>query len=217
MSSPERSGDLAELLVPAQRAVDSSVRRSPFPPIAEYAFLSDREVVALVAPSGAIEWFCLPRPDSPSVFGALLDRGAGTFRVGPTENLVPAGVRYLPGTNVLETTWQTHTGWLVVRDALLIGPWYEDEHRDLAYRRPPGDHQAEHVLLRTVECINGQVEIAFSCEPSFDYGRADVEWEYAGPGYGEVTGRGRPTDPELRIVTDLRLGLEGRSAEANTM
>ena len=53
---------------------------SPFPPIAEYGFLSDCETCALVAPSGAIEWMCLPRFDGPSVFGALLDRDAGTFR-----------------------------------------------------------------------------------------------------------------------------------------
>ena len=189
-----------------------------FPPIADYAFISDREVMGLIAPSGAVEWLCLPRPDSPSVFGAILDRGAGTFRIGPTEILVPAGVRYLPGTNVLETTWQTHGGWLVVRDALLIGPWYEDDHRDATYRRPPGDHQAEHVLLRTVECINGQVEVELSCAPAFDYGRLEVEceWEYTGPGYGEAVARGRDVDPPLRLTTDLRLGLEGRSAEANT-
>ena len=56
---------------------------SPFPPIAEYAFLSDRQVQALVAPSGSVEWLCLPRPDSPSVFGATLDRAAGHFRLGP--------------------------------------------------------------------------------------------------------------------------------------
>jgi alpha,alpha-trehalase len=49
------------------------VEGSPFPPIAEYAFLSDRQVQALVAPSGNVEWLCLPRPDSPSVFGAILD------------------------------------------------------------------------------------------------------------------------------------------------
>lgn len=189
-----------------------------FPPIADYAFISDREVMGLIAPSGAVEWLCLPRPDSPSVFGAILDRGAGTFRIGPTEILVPAGVRYLPGTNVLESTWQTHGGWLVVRDALLIGPWYEDDHRDATYRRPPGDHQAEHVLLRTVECINGQVEVELSCAPAFDYGRLEVEceWEYTGLGYGEAVARGRDVDPSLRLTTDLRLGLEGRSAEANT-
>jgi len=81
-----------------------------FPPIAEYAFLSDREVMALVAPDGNVEWLCLPRPDAPSVFGAALDRGAGGFRLGPADHNVPAGRRYLPGTLVLETTWQTRTG-----------------------------------------------------------------------------------------------------------
>src|SRR3982751_4456953 len=63
---------------------------SPFPPIADYGFLSDCETCALVAPSGAIEWMCLPRYDGPSVFGALLDRDAGTFRLGPADTMVPA-------------------------------------------------------------------------------------------------------------------------------
>src|SRR5947209_5341978 len=52
---------------------------SPFPPIADYGFLSDCHVNALVAPSGNVEWLCLPRPDGPSVFGAVLDRSAGGF------------------------------------------------------------------------------------------------------------------------------------------
>ena len=60
-------------------------RRKPVPPIAEYAFLSDRQVQALAAPSGNVEWLCLPRPDSPSVFGAMLDRSAGHFRLYPAE------------------------------------------------------------------------------------------------------------------------------------
>ena len=63
------------------------------------------EQSCLVAPNGAVEWLCLPRPDSPSVFGALLDRSAGTFRFGPTNAQVPQQRRYLPGTMVLETTW----------------------------------------------------------------------------------------------------------------
>ena len=64
--------------------------RNPFPPIADYAFLSDCENTCLIAPDGAVEWMCLPRPDSPSVFGAILDRGAGHFRLGPYGVSVPA-------------------------------------------------------------------------------------------------------------------------------
>src|ERR1043165_3898137 len=99
---------------------------SPFPPIADYGFLSDNVSAALVANSGNVEWMCLPRMDSPSVFGAMLDRGAGTFRLGPADVQVPGARRYLPGTMVLETSWASPTGWVIIRDVLLIGPWHHD-------------------------------------------------------------------------------------------
>ena len=118
--------------------------RSPFPPIADYAFLSDCEVNCLVAPSGAVEWMCLPRPDSPSVFSALLDRGAGTFRLGPYDEVVPAARRYLPGSLIVETTWQTRTGWLLVRDVLTMGPWHNVDERSRTHRRSPTDFDAVH-------------------------------------------------------------------------
>ena len=86
------------------------------------------------APDGSIEWLCLPRPDGPSVFGALLDRSAGFFRFGPSGIEVPNQRRYIPGTNVLETTWHTPTGWLVVSDLLVVGPAPTDERRE-RYRR----------------------------------------------------------------------------------
>jgi GH15 family glucan-1,4-alpha-glucosidase len=202
--------------IPTATTSPSPSAASPFPPIAEYGFISDREVTALVAPSGSIEWLCLPRPDSPSVFGAVLDRGAGAFRLGPAELLIPAGRRYLPGTNVLETTWQTRTGWLIVRDALLIGPWEDDGTRDERYLRPPGDHKADHVLLRHVKCINGEVDLVLGCEPVFDYGRTDARWRYEGLGYEIAAASGGEHDPELRLTTNMRLGLEGRSAVAFT-
>lgn len=188
---------------------------SPFPPIGEYGFLSDREVTALVGPSGSVEWLCVPRPDSPSIFGAILDRSAGAFRLGPAELLVPAGRRYMPGTNVLETTWQTRTGWLIVRDALVMGPWRDDE-RPEGYRRPPGDYRAEHMLLRVVRCIQGQVDLVLNCEPAFDYGRTDGRWEYTGPGWTEAVARGGDDDPAVTLTTDMRIGLEGRAAVAFT-
>ncbi len=201
---------------PRADAAPLQSRQSPFPPIGEYAFLSDREVSALVGPSGSIEWLCLPRPDSPSVFGAILDRGAGAFRLGPAELLVPAGRRYLPGTNVLETTWQTRTGWMIVRDALVMGAWTDEDGRREEYRRPPGDYQAEHMLVRAVRCINGQVDLVLNCEPVFDYGRRDALWAYTGEGYTEAIARGDGDQTHLRLTTNMRLGIEGRSAVAFT-
>ena len=100
----------------------SAAAPSPFPPIAEYAFLSNCHTGALVAPDGAIDWLCVPRFDAPSVFGTLLDRQAGSFRFGPFGINVPSARVYEPGTNMLATTWKTPTGWMLVRDALTIGP-----------------------------------------------------------------------------------------------
>src|SRR5918994_524975 len=174
---------------------------SPFPPIAQYAFLSDGQVQGLIAPSGNVEWLCLPRPDSPSVFAAMLDRTAGHFRVGPADATVPAGRRYVPGTLVLETTWQTRTGWLVIRDALLVGPWYDDTQRPVDYQRPPGDHEAEHILLRTVRCVNGHVELLMDCEPSPDYARTGAGWEYETEGYSHALARIAPGDLPRRALT----------------
>jgi GH15 family glucan-1,4-alpha-glucosidase len=189
---------------------------SPFPPIADFAFLSDCESCALVAPSGNVEWMCLPRFDSPSVFGAILDRDAGSFRVAPVDTSVPAGRRYVPGTMVMETTWGTRNGWIIVRDVLLIGPWHHDEERSRTHRRSPTDNDADHVLLRTLRCVNGHVEMHMECEPRMDYGRKPVQWEYAGPGYSKAIGRVEGEELELCLTTDLRIGFEGGRARART-
>ena len=185
------------------------MKSSPFPNIEELAFLSDGERTALVAPTGAVEWLCAPRMDSPSVFGAILDRDAGFFRLAPEGVTVPAARRYLPGTLVLETTWMTSSGWLVVRDALVIGPWRSaDERRSGIYRRPPGDHRARHALVRTAECIHGSVELELVCEPILGYGSVRPEWSYDGGGYGSAraTADGHPLLVELH--TDMRLGFD---------
>jgi GH15 family glucan-1,4-alpha-glucosidase len=189
---------------------------SPFPPIAEYAFLSDCETTALVAPSGAVEWLCLPRMDGPSVFGAVLDRDAGSFRLAPTDQNVPAGRRYLPGTMILETTWGTRTGWVIVRDLLLVGPWHHEDDRSETHRRSPTDHDADHVLLRTLRCVNGAVEIAMECSPVFDYGAVHPAWEYTSGGYHRAKATAAGHDVELQLTTDLRMGFEGNRARART-
>ena len=196
--------------------IDSYDGRSPFPPIAEYAFLSDCETVALVAPSGSIEWLCLPRSDSPSAFGAILDRDAGAFKLAPADVDVPAGRRYLPGTNVLETTWMTRMGWLIIRDCLCIGPWHHQDSRSGTHRRSPTDHDADHVLLRTAKCVQGIVELNLDCEPVFDYGLAGAHWEYSGDSYNEARATAEGNDLELKLTTDMRVGFEGRRARART-
>ncbi|MCV7194782.1 glycoside hydrolase family 15 protein [Mycolicibacterium brumae] len=193
--------------------------RNPFPPIADYGFLSDCETTALISSAGSVEWMCVPRPDSPSVFAAILDRGAGHFKLAPYGVAVPSARRYLPGGLILETTWQTHTGWLVVREALVMGPWHDVDSRSRTHRRTPMDWDAEHILLRTVRCVSGTVELAMSCEPSFDYHRIPAAWEYSGPAYGEAIARAsrNPDEhPELKLTTNLRLGLEGHTALART-
>jgi alpha,alpha-trehalase len=183
--------------------------RSAFPPISSYGFLSDCETTALVAPGGSVEWLCLPRMDSPSVFGAILDRDAGTFRLGPAGVDVPADRRYLPGTLVLETSWDAPGGWIIVRDVLLIGPWHHEHDRSNTHRRAPTDYDADHVLLRTIRCVDGEVQIALDCEPAFDYGRLRGDWSYAGEGYHEAVCRCAVDQPDLTLVSDLNLGIEG--------
>lgn len=193
------------------------MHHSVYPPIDDYAFLSDCETNCLIARNGAVEWMCVPRPDSPSVFGAMLDRSAGHFRIGPYGRNVPAARRYLPGGLIVETTWQTETGWLIVRDALVLGPWHNNRARSRSHKRTPMDWDAEHMLLRTVKCVNGVVELEMSCEPAFDYHNGPALWEYSGNVYEQATASSNIEGcPTLTITTDLRLGLEGREARART-
>ena len=113
-------------------------------------------MTALIAPSGTVEWLCLPRMDGPSVFGSILDRDAGWFQARPGHVTVPADRRYLPGTMVLETTWSSGEGWVIVHDCLVMGPWRHENPQRGSHLRPPSDYDAEHLLLRTVTCTNGR-------------------------------------------------------------
>jgi alpha,alpha-trehalase len=195
----------------AEQSIPSADVASPFPPIADYAFLSNCHTGALVAPDGAIDWLCVPRFDAPSVFGSLLDRGAGAFRLGPFGINHPTTRGYEPGTNVLATTWRTPTGWVLVRDALTMGPW---NHEDAItpHTRPPADDDADHMLVRTVECLEGRVEVDVVCEPAFDYGRTPAEWTLVDGGRtaADATGAG----VTIRLATDMALGIEGDRVRA---
>ena len=195
-------------------AVQSAAAPSPFPPIAEYAFLSDCHTGALVAPDGAIDWLCVPRFDAPSVFGSLLDREAGFFRFAPFGIRHPTARVYIPGTNVLKTTWKTPNGWVVVRDALTLGPW-DREDVITPHTRPPADDDGDHMLVRTVECIEGEVEVELICEPAFDYGRTPAEWTAVDGGRRAADATG--AEQTIRLASDLPLGIEANRVRARHM
>src|ERR1700709_1405931 len=89
-----------------------------FPPIAGYGFLSDCHTPALISFGGAGGGLLRPRFDAPGLLGARLDRGAGPFFLHPKGVTTPISRRYIPGTLVIETTWVTDTGWMVVHDPL---------------------------------------------------------------------------------------------------
>jgi alpha,alpha-trehalase len=182
---------------------------STFPPIADYGLLSNCEQNCLVAPNGSVEWLCLPRPDSPSVFGALLDRSAGLFRFGPSNAQVPQHRRYVPGTMVLETTWQTPTGWMTVHDLLVMGP-VQAEGRRADYHRAPADFGAVGALLRIATCISGRVEPMVNCAPLFNYGTRPGKWTYKGQGYNAMTSA--PGEGTLRLELSGSIGLGMLSA-----
>ena len=194
-----------------QQAPQSAAAPSPFPPIAEYAFLSNCHTGALIAPDGAVDWLCAPSFDAPSMFGSLLDRQAGSFRLGPYGITHPTARAYAAGTNVLETTWKTPAGWIVVREALTMGPT-RGQDAVTPHTRPPADDDGEHMLVRTVECIEGQVEVELICEPVFDYGRAPADWALVGDDLhaADASGAGQT----VRLRTDLLLGIEGNRVRA---
>jgi GH15 family glucan-1,4-alpha-glucosidase len=183
---------------------------SPFTPIADYAFLSNCHTGALIAPDGGVDWLCAPRFDSSSVFGSLLDREAGAFRLGPFGINHPASRVYEAGTNTLVTTWKTPNGWIVVRDALTMSP-RRGEDTITPHTRPPADDDADHLLVRVVTCLDGQVEVELVCEPVFDYGRTPADWALQDDRHtADASGAGQT----LRLHTNMELGVEANRVRA---
>ena len=143
---------------------------SAFRPIGDYAVIGNCRTAALVSTAGSIDWLCLPRFDSPSVFGGILDAArGGSFSVGPAGDVRQVFRRYLPGTIVLETTLTTTGGTVRLTDAMTA-------HADDG---PPELRPAAEIVRR-IEVVAGELDIEVAFDPRPDYGRRDVRVRPAG-------------------------------------
>ena len=152
-------------------------------PIADYGLLADCNSAALVGLDGSIDWACLPRYDSGSVFGRILDPDAGHWSIRPAGTFTSER-RYLPGTLVVETTFTTDTGTVKVTDALVFAEGQRGH--DLGYDSP-------HELLRSVEGVSGEVPLVFELAPRTEYGLVRPLFRKEGDGARTFGGPNRIT------------------------
>ena len=150
-----------------------------------YGLIGDMSSAALVGTDGSLDWCCLPRFDSPSVFAALLDQDiGGRFRVGPASPRVEASQEYVQDTNVLETTFKTGSGVVSVIDFMPIPDDDDDGSPDIEPSSPPEIH-------RLVTCLSGQMELRCDFQPRHDYARSHPEFRaIRGDSGGAVEARG---------------------------
>jgi len=145
-----------------------------YPPLADYAAIGDGRTVAVLARDGSVDWLCLPDLDSPSVFAAVLDADRGGRFVLEPELQARVQRRYVPDTNVLETTFTTREGVVRVTDALTL---------------PGSELGPTRELVRRVECVRGRVPMRWRMAPAFGYGTVRAVIERRGMIPVAVTGR----------------------------
>ena len=165
---------------------------SDYPLIADHGLIGDLQTAALVATDGSIDWFCAPRFDSPSVFGALLDHGrGGRCRVRPTVDVFNSKQLYFPDTAVLVTRYMTEAGVGEVVDFMPV--------------TGGTTAAATHRIVRMVRCVRGRMTFAIDIAPRFDYGRAPHETHVTENGAVFQAGDSAMTVHLIREPDDERL------------
>ncbi len=162
-------------------------------PIEDYAVIGDLHTVALVGKNGSIDWCCLPRFDSPSIFAALLDAGkGGFFRISPTDmEGVKCQQLYLPETNILLTRFLSMQGVAEITDFMPIKEIGTEEH----------DHQ----IIRSVSVVHGSLSFTLTCRPGFNYARDDHHIDIAQDGASFLS-----SHFNLALASSIPLELDGQ-------
>ncbi|MDF2697856.1 MAG: Glucoamylase, partial [Labilithrix sp.] len=135
--------------------------------IESYGLIGNMRTAALVSTRGSIDWLCFPHFDSPSVFAALLDHEhGGSFRIGPSDEVVAGKQLYWPDTNVLTTRFLSIAGVVEIDDFMPVS----------------STAQVEDQIVRRVSCVRGSVDLHMVCEPAFDYARVRSKTEITSNG-----------------------------------
>jgi len=170
-----------------------------FEPIASYGLLADCNSAALVSSSGSIDWLCFPRYDSPSVFGKLLDPEAGHWSIHPVASSTTER-RYQDETLTIVTEFTTPAGTIRVVDALAFAPDQRGHEIGL---------DAPHEVLRLIEGISGDVDVAMTFNPRPEYGLSNPFIERDGP---VMRTRGGPSRLVMSCPVDVEI--DGSDAAA---
>ncbi len=164
-----------------------------YKPIENHGLIGDLHTTALVGMDGSIDWLCLPRFDSPSVFAAILDtRKGGRFKIAPTGGGVTTKQLYWPDTNVLITRFFTPNGVGEITDYMPVKGSDDGHHRSQ--------------IVRRVEVVRGTMAFGMECSPAFDYARAEHDTEI-------VSGGAVFRSPQLSLGLVSVVPLEKRNGE----
>jgi len=169
----------------------------------QHGFLSDCGASGLVTTGGSVDWLCVPRFDSPPVFGRLLDLDAGHFQIAPADGGLATSWRYRPMGLVLETTWETPDGSLVLCDALALGS--HDRGHGLGQTSPG-------VLLRVAQCVRGNVTVRVEYAPRPEFGLVHPRLSRRA---GAIVAHGGATVLVLSTGLDMKLGAATATAEVH--
>jgi GH15 family glucan-1,4-alpha-glucosidase len=131
-----------------------------YQPIEDYGVIGDLHTVALVGLNGSIDWLCLPHFDSPSVFGAMLDKDKGGRWQITTQQPAVHKQLYFPDTNVLITRFLSDEGVGEVIDFMPVA-------EDLVHSKSVKSHS----VIRHVRVVRGTMAFSMLCHPAFNYGR----------------------------------------------